>query len=103
MKENSGSISLLVKKFWPGDLLAECSALQVDSAAEQITVLSTQITKFEHQISFQAPILVSELKESIDGTCTWPSIVVQNAHRHFPVHYSLTPIMSFFRWTLINC
>jgi hypothetical protein len=64
-KENSGSISLLAKEFWLEDLLAECSALQVDSAAELIAALPERITELEHQISSQAPTVVPDLKESV--------------------------------------
>jgi hypothetical protein len=36
----------------------------VDSAADLIAALSERITQVEHQLSSQAPIIVSELKES---------------------------------------
>jgi hypothetical protein len=64
-KENSGPISLLAKEFWLEDLLAECSALQVDSAVELIAALSERSTQVEHQLSSQVPAIVPELKESI--------------------------------------
>jgi uncharacterized coiled-coil protein SlyX len=63
-KENAGAISLLAKEFWLGDLLSECSALQIASVPEQIAVLSERISKLELQISSQ-PLAIAELKESI--------------------------------------
>jgi hypothetical protein len=46
-KENADAISVLAKEFWLGDLLSECSALQIASVPEVIAALSGRISKLE--------------------------------------------------------
>jgi uncharacterized coiled-coil protein SlyX len=63
-KENAGAISLLAKEFWLGDLLSECSALEIASTPERIAALSERISKLEDQMSSQL-LAIAELKGSI--------------------------------------
>jgi hypothetical protein len=53
-KENSSSISLLVKEFWLEDLLSECSALEIDSTPE-LTKVQTDLKELKSNAA--APVL----------------------------------------------